>query len=329
MRVDRLLVSQTLATGTVRPTNAGLAGRLNISGGGVDGTVRFQPGNNRQLIRANLVANNARFDGEPPIFIRTGKVDADIVLIDGKSDVTATVQAQGISRGEIIVGRIAGNARLVDGSGTATFSIAGTRGSTFEFQARANIKPDIFVVNGNGLFEGRRLRLSQALQIRRSGGGWSVSPTTLSYGSGTARFSGKFGGGTNTLNLNMSKMPLSLADIAYDDLGLGGSAFGTVKLTQRGNAIPTGEAKLTVRGLTRSGLILTSRPVDLGLNMAISSRNAAARGIIKDQGGKIIGRFQGRVTGLGEVETGKQELLRNPLVCAGAISTAQRKACGV
>jgi len=312
VRVDQLLVSQTLATGTINPTNAGLAGRLNISGGGVDGSIRFEPGANRQLIRANLIAKNARFDGNPTIVIRTGKLDADVILVDGRSNINATLQAQGISRGDLMIGRIAGNAKLTNGTGDATFSFSGTRGSTFEFQARANIAPNQYVINGNGLFEGRRLRLSRALRLKRSGEGWAISSTTLSYGTGTAKFSGKFGGSASSINLNMAKMPLSLVDIAYDDLGLGGLAYGSVKLSQRGNQTPTGNAKLTIRGLTRSGLILTSTPVDLDLNLALSSRNAAARGIIKNQSGKTIGRFQGRVTGLGSGNW-RQELLRNPL----------------
>ncbi|WP_417622576.1 translocation/assembly module TamB domain-containing protein [Parasphingorhabdus sp.] len=312
VRVDRLLVSDTLATGVIRPTAQGLAGTLDISGGGINGDVLFQPGDGRQLIRANLTAENARFDGKPPIFIRTGALNADIVLIDGQSNIDATVRAQGISRGELMVGRIAANAKLTDGSGTATFAVAGTRGSTFEFQAKADISPDRYQITGNGQFEGRRLRLSRALDVRRVSDGWTVSPTTISYGSGSVRLSGRWGSGTSRLDLIMAKMPLSLIDIGYPDLGLGGSASGTVKLVQSRSQIPVGDAKLMIKGLTRSGLILTSEPVDVGLNIAISQRNAAARGIIKSPAGKTVGRFQGRITGLGNGNW-QTELMRKPL----------------
>ena len=312
VRVDRLLVSDTLATGTIRATANGLAGTLAVSGGGVNGDVLFRPGNGQQLIRANLAAENARFDGNPPIFIRTAKLDADIVLIDGRSNIDATLRAQGISRGELIIGRIAGNAKLTDGRGTATFAVAGTRGSTFEFQAKADITPDLYRITGAGEFEGRSLRLTRALELRRVSDGWTASQTTISYGSGSVRLSGRWGSGTSRLDLAMAKMPLSLVDIAYPDLGLGGTVNGTVKLTQSGSQVPVGDAKLTVKGLTRSGLILTSAPVDLGLNIAISQRNAAARGIIKSPGGKTIGRFQGRVTGLGGGRW-QDELMRRPL----------------
>lgn len=319
VRVDRLLVSDTLATGTIRPTAQGLAGRLAISGGGVNGDVVFRPGDGRQLIRANLKAENARFDGNPPILIRTGVLDADIVLIDGKSNIDATLRAQGISRGELIVGRIAANAKLVNGSGTATFTVAGTRGSTFEFQAKADITPDRYQLTGSGQFEGRVLRLTRKLELRRSGDGWTMAPTTVSYGSGSARISGRWATGNSNLVMALTKMPLSLVDIAYPDLGLGGTVNGTVKLTQSGSQVPVGEAKLTVKGLTRSGLILTSAPVDLGLNIAISQRNAAARGIIKSPEGKTIGRFQGRVTGLGGGRW-QDELMRKPLFAQARFS---------
>lgn len=311
VRVDRLLVSDTLATGVIRPTSQGLAGNLAISGGGVSGNVLFEPSANRQLIRAKLTAENANFAGDPPIFIRTGALDADIVLVAGRSDITATVSAQGISRGNLMVGRVAGNAKLTNGTGKATFSIAGTRGSTFKFQATADITPDRYVMTGNGLFEGRSLRLNRPLELRRVSDGWSVASTTLNYGGGSARFSGRWGSGTSRLDLTLSQMPLTLVDIAADDLGLGGQINGTVKLTQSGSQMPVGEAKLNVKGLTRSGLILTSIPVDLGLNIAVSNRNAAARGIIQSQA-KTIGRFQGRVTGFGEGNW-RNELLRSPL----------------
>ena len=319
VRVDRLLVSDTLATGTIRPTAQGLAGSLAVSGGGVNGDVLFRPGNAGQLIRANLKAENARFDGDPPIFIRTAVLDADIVLIDGQSNIDATLRAQGISRGELMVGRIAANAKLTDGTGTATFTMAGTRGSTFEFQAKADITPDRYQITGAGQFEGRNLRLARTLELRRVGDGWTVSPTTISYGNGSVRLSGRWASGTSRLDLAMTKMPLSLLDIGYPDLGLGGSVNGTVKLTQSGSAVPVGEAKLTVKGLTRSGLILTSEPVDMGLNIAVTQRNAAARGIIKTPAGKTIGRFQGRVTGLGNGNW-QNELMHKPLFAQARFS---------
>ncbi len=321
VRINRLLVSDTFASGNIRPTSLGLAGNLDVTGGGVEGTVMFEPARingssaeagNRQLIRAKLEANNARFDGQPPILIRAGSLDADILLVEGRSDITATVRAQGISRGEVMIGRIAGNAKLTNGTGQATFSIAGTRGSSFDFQARADITPDRYVMTGNGVFEGQNLLFARPLELRRSGDGWAASPTILRYGNGTARLSGKWGNDNSRLDLQLTRLPLSLLDIAFDELELGGEASGSIKLTQSGSRLPVGDASLKIRNLTRSGLILTSTPVDLGLNIAISQRNAAARGVIKSRAGETIGRFQGRVTGLGSGRW-QDELRNRPL----------------
>ncbi|MEW4468527.1 translocation/assembly module TamB domain-containing protein [Parasphingorhabdus sp. JC815] len=314
VRVERLQVSDTVAKGIIRPgdeeDDLGLAGNLAISGGGVSGNVLFEPRADRQLIRAKLSAKNARFVGEPPILIRVGSLDADLVLIDEQSDVTASVSAQGISRGDLIIGRISGEARLSNGTGKASFAIAGTRGSTFNFNANADITPDRRVVTGSGLFEGRRIKLQNPLELRRTNSGWTASRTRLTYGNGTARFSGTWGD-ESSLDLKLDKMPLSLVDIMGGDLGLGGEANGTVKLSQTGSQMPSGEARLTIRSLTRSGLVLTSTPVDLGLNIALSSRNAAARGIIKSQS-RTIGRFQGRISGFGR-DNWRSELLHRPL----------------
>ena len=311
IQVDRLRVSDTVATGIIRPGDLGFSGNLAISGGGVTGNVLFEPAEDRQMIRAMLKAKDAHFAGDPPILIRVGSLDADLALKDGQSDIRATISAQGISRGELMIGRVAGNGQLTNGTGVATFSIAGTRGSTFKFQAKADVTPDRFLINGDGEFEGRALKLRDPLELRRVKDGWTASRTRLTYGQGSARFSGIWGNASSRLDLTLDKMPLSLADILSDGLGLGGEANGTVKLTQTGSQMPVGDARLTIRGLTRSGLILTSTPVDMGLNVAFSRQGAAARGIIRSKS-ETIGRFQGRISGVG---TGnwRDELQNSPL----------------
>jgi translocation and assembly module TamB len=92
-------------------------------------------------------------------------------------------------------------------------------------------------------------------------------------------------------------MPLSLADIYYPDLGFGGLASGQVSWNQPRGALPSGTARLNVRGLTRSGLVLTSRPLDLALNASLSASQLDARAELRD-GGAVRGRVQGRMSGL-------------------------------
>jgi len=309
--VERLLVSNSLASGTIIPTAIGLNGSLALRGGGLGGNVEFRPRDGGQIVKALVVARNAQFNGPVPIAIRNGKLDADAFIKDGKSNVSAILQAQGISRGDLIIGRLAGTAQLSEGQGKATFSVTGTRGSSFEFAANADVKPDLYNIVGRGEFEGRTIQLEKPLRFSRIAGGWAVAPTTLRYGRGRTQFSGQWGAGETHLRAKMTAMPLSLLDVAFDELGLGGVASGSVSLSQRPGRSPAGKANLMIRGLTRSGLILTSDPVDLGLNAAISQRALAARGIVRQEG-KDIGRFQARITEIGGPDW-QQKLISRPL----------------
>ena len=52
----------------------------------------------------------------------------------------------------------------------------------------------------------------------------------LNYGQGGAVVQGRFGGSAGTdLVIRADRMPLSLIDIAYADVGLGGTASGVVE----------------------------------------------------------------------------------------------------
>ena len=61
--------------------------------------------------------------------------------------------------------------------------------------------------------------------------------------------------------------------------------------------LPRGRMDPRVSGLTRSGLVLSSAPVELGLAAVLEGRNAAARAVVAN-GGKIIGRAQARLSPL-------------------------------
>ncbi|MFX6226228.1 hypothetical protein ABTF68_22375, partial [Acinetobacter baumannii] len=68
-----------------------------------------------------------------------------------------------------------------------------------------------------------------------------------------------------SVDATVARMPLSVLDIAYPDLGLAGVASGNLSYADRARAAPTGRADLTIRGLSRSGLVQTSKPIDVGL----------------------------------------------------------------
>src|SRR3546814_15255371 len=81
--------------------------------------------------------------------------------------------------------------------------------------------------------------------------------------------------------------------------GVGGVGTGTLGYSSPQGGMPSGRAELRLRGLTRSGLAVSSRPVDVGLNAVLGPSSAAARAVIVS-GGKTIGRAQARLSPLSE-----------------------------
>ena len=292
--VERLLVADTLARGRVRPENGGLTGTLALSGGGVDGNLRLmgQPGGQR--VQGSFTARNARFGNAGDIRIRTADGSIDAFFSEGRSDIDATLRAQGISQGKFVLGTLDARAKIVNGSGNVAAKLAGTRGSRFAFDARAAVAPNRIAVSGSGSFRRQPIRLTKPAIFVRDDAGWRLRPTAISYGGGTLRAAGQFGGSAE-LELRFAEMPLALLDLAYSDLGLGGRATGTVNY--RGGLQPTGDAKLRIKGLSRSGLFVSSRPLDIGLNAALSADAMAMRAVIANDG-KTVGRVQARISDL-------------------------------
>ena len=72
---------------------------------------------------------------------------------------------------------------------------------------------------------------------------------------------------------------------------------GLVDFTSTTGGVPTGEARVKIAGLSRSGLVLTSRPIDLSLVLRLTPDRLETRAVI-DEGGQRRGRLQGRIAGL-------------------------------
>ncbi|MGJ3627459.1 hypothetical protein AB5I41_11730 [Sphingomonas sp. MMS24-JH45] len=106
-----------------------------------------------------------------------------------------------------------------------------------------------------------------------------------------------------------------MLDIGFSGLGLGGNASGTLALAVEGGAPPTGRIDMTVRGLTRSGLLLTSAPIDLGVTGILTADRAGFRAVMAS-GGRTVGRAQALLRPLGSGDGGGdlvQRLRAGPL----------------
>ena len=112
--------------------------------------------------------------------------------------------------------------------------------------------------------------------LTREGDGWRLAPTALTFAGGNATVSGLFGGIDQRVQRPDESMPLGVLDIGWPQLGLGGIASGTLSYRFGAVGEPSGDANLRVRGLTRSGLVLSSRPVDIGLVAKLAGGNAGA-----------------------------------------------------
>ncbi len=295
--IRKLDVWKTSVSGELTLGTGALAGTLALAGGGLDGTIALSPRGGGQAFDVKLVARQATFAGETPLSIGRADIDVSGLLVEGRSTIGGSVFAQGITYGRLFVGRLAARADLENGSGTFTASIAGRRGGRFALQLNGQVAPSRIAVAARGEFAGRAITMPRrAVLLKQRDGGWLLEPTQVNFAGGAIIGSGEFGGGRTAARVQLADMPLSVVDI-FTELGLGGKISGVAEYASGAGGVPTGEARVKVVGLTRSGLVLTSRPMDLALVLRLTPDRLETRAVI-DEGGQWRGRLQGRIAGL-------------------------------
>lgn len=295
--IQQFRVWQTDVTGGVTLGKDGVAGQLALTGGGLNGTVLLAPRDGGQGFDANVTARNAKFGGSNPLSIGNAKIDATGLIKDGHSTVEGTLLAEGIGMGKVFIGRLAAAAYLQDGSGSVTASVSGRRGTRFALQGTAAFAPDQIVAFVSGEYAGRSVSMPRRAVLTREGEGWRLAPTQIGFGRGILIAEGHVLGGPTQMKLLLAQMPVSVVDIVIADLGLSGVASGIVEYNNDGKGAPSGNAALMVKGLSRSGLVLTSRPVDVALVARLDPDAVQTRAVIRE-GADIRGRLQARIGGL-------------------------------
>ena len=303
--IAALDVSGTHASGDLRADPGGFTGLLNLSGGGLDGTLAFSPVGEAQKIEAHLRARNARF---PTLVVRSGRLDGNIILAEGRTTLDGSVDARGLQMSGISLARLTANAKLVNGEGQVRALLAGRRGAAFEFSTLATIAPDRIQLTGQGSVERRALILNQAAVLTRSGDGWELAPTSISFAGGRAVLSGR-SGSRPEVHAQLQSMPLEVLDLGWPNLDLTGVASGRLDYAWKGNR--SGRADLKIRGLSRAGLVLASKPIDVGLAAVVTGNQAAMRAVAVS-GGQTLGRAQARFAPIGNGEL-MAELFNAPL----------------
>ena len=176
--------------------------------------------------------------------------------------------------------------------------IAGSRGRDFAFNLAADVAPNRYRVTGSGTLDRRPLELTSPAVLVYTPEGWRLDRSEFRFAGGSASLSGLFGARTE-IDARMRGDAATVLDILYPRLGLGGNASGLLRYrSPSAGAPPTGEANLRIRGLTRAGLVLSSRPVDIGLNARLDGVNAAMRAVAVSEG-RTIGRAQARISPIG------------------------------
>jgi translocation and assembly module TamB len=303
--IAALDVSGTRASGDLRSDPGGFTGTLNVAGGGLDGTLGFVPAGDAQKIEAHLQASNARL---PSLAVRSGRLDGNVILADGRTTLDGSVDARGLQMTGISLARLTANAKLVNGEGQVRALLAGRRGAAFEFSTLANVAADRIELTGRGSVERRPLILNQAAVLIRSGDGWALSPTSVSFAGGRAVVSGR-SGSRPEVHAQLQSMPLEVLDLGWPDLDMSGVATGRLDYAWKGNR--SGRADLKIRGLSRAGLVLASKPIDVGLAAIVSGNQAAVRAVAVS-GGQTIGRAQARFAPIGGGDL-LAELMNAPL----------------
>ncbi len=296
IRIAAIDVSGTRASGDLAVVDGGFTGRLAVGGGGLAGELLFRPVGQVQRIEAHLDANQAKLDG---VTLRRGHLDLVTLLDPAGTSVEASATGQGLRRGALSLARFTGTARLRGGIGEIRASIAGSRGRAFDIETVAQVTADSYSVTAQGTLDRRPLKLLTPAIVTRDGNGWRLAPTKLSFAGGEAQVGGRFTDTTTAIDAALTRMPLAILDIGYPGLGLGGTASGSFDFTTTDGAAPSGNANVTIRGLSRAGLVLSARPVDVGLAAILSPDKLGVRAVIAS-GGKTIGRAQAQLAPLGQ-----------------------------
>jgi translocation and assembly module TamB len=137
--------------------------------------------------------------------------------------------------------------------------------------------------------------LNQAAVLTRSGDGWALAPTNLSFAGGNATLSGR-SGSSPEIHAQLAAMPLQVLDLLWPNLDLSGSATGRLDYAWKSNR--SGRLDLKIHGLSRVGLVLASKPIDVAVAAIVNGNQAGLRAVAASDG-SIVGRAQAKFAPMG------------------------------
>ncbi|ACV75306.1 MAG: translocation/assembly module TamB domain-containing protein [Zymomonas mobilis] len=297
IHVQNLDISASHFSGDLTAVGRGVNGQLQSSGA-LTGRINFQvplnpTSDNEQQINVALTTNNGHLGGVFESVIRHGDINAHIQLGQNTSVVDGLLSGQEIKGKLFDIGQLRGNFHFDRDEGVFHLVASGNRGQPFDIDSLIHLSRDHYSIEGHGSIAHIGLRLDKAAQLTKDkDGGIRLEESRIEItGGGSAKLKGYLGTSKNEGSIALEKIPLSLLDIFHPGLGLGGYAHGQITWQQDQTNIPRGMMNLTLRGLSRSGIFLSSRPIDAGVAAILNPEKLALRAVVQDNN-QIVGRAQ-------------------------------------
>lgn len=287
-------------------------GRIDFTGSGVTGAADLSAQGKVQ--RADIAAHayNARFPGTADLSIGRALIKATVVLEPDAPRVNGDVQVANLRYGTTVFST--GRARLdyAGGHGTAQAVLSGSAGVPFNLGVSAKLDPKLWLVAVSGKANGIGFRTPQAARIEPVDGEYRLSPTRIDFDKGSARLAGSYGRGM-TLQARLDNLDLSVANAIKPDLGIDGTATGSVDFVQKeGAGVPQIDARLNIANFTRSSVSVVSEPIDLVVLARLNDQGGEARALVK-RGATTVGRMVATLSPLGSGDDWTARLFDAPL----------------
>lgn len=297
--IETLRVYRTNVAGSLTLGDAGVKGDLALNGGGLSGGIAIAPGAGKATrFDIDLTANQARFGGATEIALAEGEIRANGSFGGASTSINGEAAGKGLQYGSLSIDNFAGKAQTVDGSGDVQASIAGRRSDRFALKLDGDFSPERIAFIAQGELAGLPLEMPRRAVVSvLNGGGYRLAPAQIGYAGGYTIAEGTFGADETAIELKLARMPLRIADLAGAELGLGGRVSGIVNWSQPQGSAPTANARIQVENFTRSGLVLSSRPIDLVAVADLSSAALVVGAQLRDDD-QPLGRLKARIAPL-------------------------------
>lgn len=291
--IESVTLAGLEASGRLMQLPAGpFAGTLAVSGTGLDADFRLSAQGNLQRIDGTVQANGARIPLAVPVQIAEGTARFALLLVPGKPSIAGDFKLTGLRRDTLVLTSASGQANIAGSSGGARVTLAGKLGDGEKFVAVASAQSvaDGFAIGLNGTVGSLPLKLAGPAKVTQVDGGWELQPARIILPKGQVDVAGRWAD-RRELRLVLTDVDLGIADRVVPGLGLGGTANGQINLRiTKGVRLPEGEANLSVKQLTRSGITGLSIPIDVRL-AATSGATGVVMGVRLTWQGNELGRL--------------------------------------